>query len=427
MIFLCYHSPMHWFRLAYNSVWFWYMAIIALIITQFFFWPSFGTTDTYSFIDSAATVDEYGLRAGYLNYNLNYPPLSSALLYPLTAFVNYRSLSADMQLWLIKALEAIFYYGFVITVVLWYRKRSGTSVKEVGKKTFFILANIALIESAIMLSYFDIFLALPLFGAYYAIHKQHFFWAGVCLATSFMIKLVPIFLVPAFIIYCTTLQRHRLIVEWKKLFTFIVGLIVIIIPLVWYFSYDAIHTIIQFSADHGQMYLSFTYNLPKIIEIFQYPDNITRKFIYGISQSSFYLVTALLLVQLWVSKKTVMHLLYAGIGIFFSYYILLTGVHENHLFPAVILALLLYLWQSRLQTRLIYYGLTVIFFISLWRPYSFGRDYMSSQFVIQFLFGSVDHDIMSLYLSGIFTMCYLLYLIFYFRLPPPYERLGKLR
>ncbi len=392
-------------------VWPWYLSITAIILVQAVLWFNFGTTDMFAFIKFANTLDEFGLKVGYSVYNLYYPPLASVIIYPITIWTNYRTLPINQQLWLIKAVEAIFYYSFVIVSIIWYRFQTRADAAVIAKKLFFILANIALIESSMILGYFDIFLALPLFGAFYFMHKKRFFWSGVCLAISFMIKLIPIFLLPAFIIYFSTLQQRIIIIEWKKILAFLVGVISIVIPLVWYFTYDQVHYIIYISSFHGD-YLSFSFNLPRLIAIWK-NSNITSDLVHDLSRASFYLITALVLTQLWYGRKTIINLIYASIGILFTYGILFTGVHENHLVPVVILALLLWLLEPRPATRFIYYALTILVFFNLFLPYGLGYNKLLPNIVIA-------------YLSLFGIVLFICFLFIYFRLPSSAERLWKM-
>lgn len=366
-----------WFK---NTI-FWYGLIAALVIVQLLLLRNFGTNDMYSFIQLVETIEEYGLQQAYHVYNLNYPPLSSVLMYPITLLGDYRTFDQTTKIVLIKTMLAVFYFGFSGVIIWLYKQRTRPSSIQLAKKSFFILCNVGLFEATFILSYFDIFLALPLFGAVYAVHKNRFFLAGVCVASTFMIKLIGLFVVPVFIVYCVTLQKKSINIQWKSLLFFLAGMATVVAPLIYFFSYEQVNFIMTQSSAHGNQ-LSFAFNFPRIIQYIQ-DSNATSVLIHNISRASFLGISVLILWQVLRNPKTVSALLWACITILFTYFIMFTGVHENHLLPALMLALILYIWEPNRLNRLAYYGLTVIVLLNLLVRYGFGEPYRLNPEVIQ--------------------------------------------
>lgn len=403
------------------SVWTWYLGSIAVIIFQLVWWPNFGTNDMSAFIHFVSVMDEFGLRSGYSIYNLYYPPLASVIMYPLT-WLPYQSLSLYWQVVAIKAVLALFYYG-AIGAVLGYCIRNRYPASQTAKVLFFTLMNFAFIESTIILSYFDILLALPLAAAFICVHRKWFFFAGVALAITFMIKLLPIVLVPAFVFYTITVRPRSILFDWRALLKLVSGIAVIVLPLLGYFGFHQVQAVFAESNAHGD-YLSFAYNLPRIVAFFL-ASNSTTVLVHDISRATFFCITGLMLVQLVRGSKQVENLLYASIGILFTYFTVFTGVHENHLFPALVLAFMLYLWRPQHTTRWLYYSLTVVVCLNLLPAYALGVDLINGGYIVPWpALSRATQYLLPFYCSAVTVLIYTWFLWIFFHLPPPTERLG---
>lgn len=411
-----------------STTWLWYGGIILVLILQWLLWPNFGTTDTASFIELVTTQEMYGLQMGYKIFNLYYPPFSSVIVYPISLLTDFNELSRTAQTYWIKGLVAFFYYSFVLVMAWWLRVTKHYSGTALAKQIFFLLCNVAIFQSAVVLGYFDIFLAIPLLLAFMCVHKNYWLLAGICLAIAFMTKPVPLLLVPAFIIYTITLKQHSMIAQWKQLFLFLVGLSIVVLPLIWYFTYEQVDYVMTQLSAHGNQ-LSNAFNLPRLWQLINHGVGTTSPLVHNVSRASFFLISALLLTQLWRSPKQLEQLLYTSIGIIFTYFMVFTGVHENHLFMAIIPALLLYVWQPNQRTRLLYYGLTASVFLNIVVPYGLGYNEQTGQFMfsLRSLASPPVYDVITLCISALIAIFYCWFLWQFFRLPPASERLGSLQ
>ncbi|MDP3970716.1 MAG: glycosyltransferase family 87 protein [bacterium] len=343
------------------------------ILVQLAILPNFGSLDTNAFIRVVDTVEAFGLKQGYAIYNLVYPPLSSIFAYGIHLIIPlYSFMPKHLQVLAIKVGLAIFHYGFLACILLFHRKNKKLSWFAATKETIPILLNIALIESTFIIGSFDILLAIPLFFAFYFVYKKKFFWSGFFLATAFCTKLLPILLIPAFLVFFSSkLSKEKITLNWRAVNLFFLGMLVVVVPLVAYFGYPEIREIFVKSSVHSDK-LSAAFNFNRIVRELFMPENITTPAIYYFGRGVFFLTSAFLLIRLWMSPKNIQNLLYTSIGIIITYFTFLAGVHQNHIFPALIFAILLVMYNKNSINMFIYYSITAIAFINWFAPYGFG-------------------------------------------------------
>ena len=96
------------------------LLIVIVICCQLIVWPNFGTLDMNSFVILGETLDRLGLKNGYANYNLYYPPITSIIIYPFVKIFSYNSLSSYSKVLIIKSILALFYYLFYYLVYIFF-------------------------------------------------------------------------------------------------------------------------------------------------------------------------------------------------------------------------------------------------------------------------------------------------------------------
>lgn len=387
-----------------------------LVLLQIILWPNFGTLDMHSFIAVIQDQQLFGLIGGYHYYNLYYPPLASVFLYPVTIVgINLQQAPVWSQALLIKMVLAMFYYWFIWLIFRIYKNNASTI--EALAKINSILMNVALFESAIILSYLDILIAPFMLLSFYWLVKKTYFASGLALACAFMTKLLPVLLVPAFILYfCTKLPQQRLTIDWRSITLFLAGLGCIVVPLLWLFGYDEVKNIVQVSNGHGT-YLSLSYNFNKIVSVYL-ATNDTPVIVGYLNKLMFMGSSAIFLLKLLYSKKNIITLTYAGLGIMLSYFVWSNGVHENHLFPAFILGMILFIYQPSTFHKIIYYNLTVLTFLELFIPYGLGIHFGAYLNLAYFLsLSSLQMQIIQVAISCLIILFFLYYLQAIIRLP----------
>ncbi|MFH1457246.1 MAG: glycosyltransferase family 87 protein [Patescibacteria group bacterium] len=388
--------------------------MIAIILLQLIILPSPGTIDMDYFIKVTKTLDEHGLKEGFSQYNLYYPPISSIIIYPIVKFVpNYSELSKYLQTLPIKITLAIFYYLFLLLILCYYKKIAKYSWLKSLKKTARILINIALIEYVFLATGFDILMAPALFLAFFFIYKQKYFWSGMFLAVAFMTKLLPILLIPAFLVYFSSKLPHKKInIQFKNIILLCLGILVVIIPLICYFDNNALIDIVKVSDGHSDR-LSAAYNFNRIIRESFNDGNATSPIVFYFGRIMFFLISSLLLIKLWISPKNIQILLYTSIGIFFAYFIFFAGVHQNHIFPAFILTIFLIMYKENSLNIFLYYVFSIIAFANMFLFYGIGYlEKLNSYTGIGFFWEISQTQLSTIYvLTSVITVTFFFYYI----------------
>lgn len=347
--------------------------ILLIILIQLVLWPNFGTLDTTAFVSFAESVAHFGIRGGYAHYNLYYPPLPTVFIAPFVKASNYLTLGPEIKILVLKIFLAFFYYLTASIIVIIEIKKGKT--REAALATLLIfLANPAIIETTTILSYFDILMFPALLFMCFYLQKKKYFLSGFFLSIAFMTKLLPILLLPLFLTwfieYKNENSKRHLRILWKEALSGILGIVLTTTLIAWYFDPKQIHTILTISSDHGQ-WLSFAYNIPRIIREWR-NDNAASELIRQTGKLLFFAVSAGILINTIKKQKTMENLARAGAGIFLVYFFLLTGVHENHIFPALIMSFIACMENANKQNKRLLWIISVLTFINLFIPYGFG-------------------------------------------------------
>lgn len=355
-----------------------FLVILAIALTSYLTLPFFGTSDMSAWVRSAAVNLTYGPTQAYDIYNMYYPPLSSTIIwatalisdfhYSLSWLSDYPSMAAIGPSYLPIKYSILF---FLILSLLSLYVFTGKRRLQDSLLTFF---NPALLWSTLILGYIDIYIVPALILSYYYFNKKKDLFAGALLAITFLIKLIPIFLVPVFFIAYTNLrfQPFKLRIAWHRLIKFSLGLTLVTFMTFVLYSPRSFGTILVMSALHGQ-YLSLnSLNIYWLIREFFIPENLTPSIFLYLGKILFLGISGLSLIKLALSHDKGEAILRTSFCILFSYAMLFTGAHENHLFPAVIIALLMYFQSPTIQNKIWYYGVSAILFLNLFLFYRLG-------------------------------------------------------
>lgn len=345
--------------------------IVLTLLAQFFFWPNFGTLDMSAFVHFAEGVAEFGIRGGYSYYNLYYPPLPTVFIAPFVTIGKYLEYETETKILILKIFLGFFYYLTAALIGIFAAKKGKTKEGILFAITLF-LVNPAIFETTIILSYLDILMFPSLLLMCWFLGRKKYFLAGIFLSIAFMTKLLPVLLLPLFFAWFVDYasKKPRIKIHVKPALMGALGITLMSGIIIWYFGWNQIHTILQVSNDHGQA-LSYAYNAPRILREWK-NDNTASPFVHDLGRVIFFATSTLLLIKFIQNKKTVERFAKTGVGIFLSYSLFFTGVHENHIFPALIMSFIAYLENKNKSNAQLLLWMTLISFSNLFIPYGFG-------------------------------------------------------
>ncbi len=310
-------------------------------------------------------VEGYGWRETYINY----PPLGVAMLYAVDKF----SVAAGIPAYVVEEPEIT---GFKISLLICLTATSIFFGLSTGSIVLAALIHLGLMLNSVALGYFDIYFAPTLVLAFWALRKERFFLATFFYALSCSIKWQPIMFAPFFFLHVcdvTGLRGFAKLGAKRLAVTAILPGLLVTVPLFAIFGVSILRAL-HLGAMHTMLSgyaLNFNW-------IYTYFLHLWRPEVFGALEDGvctiirashprevllpkclFYGAYGLALVAHFRREKTFETFLVYGFVGYLSYFIFHTGVHENHLFPAVLFALLLY------QANPVRHRLTALLFLVL--------------------------------------------------------------
>lgn len=375
--------------------------IIVLLAINISLIPSYGTgdVDTWtSVIEKISKTPTKNLFPGCLSYDCgvfypgNYPPGHFLPLFVTTRIMSYFKLTPH---YILKLAVFIFYLASLIAVVVLAKKLNHGSKKGLGYIDICLvfLGQISLIINAQGLGYTDFFYAPFLITSTFFLFKEKYYLSGLFYGFSFLIKWQPLILFPVVLIYLFRFKKHFL----KKIFFNILGILTslsLFIPLnrqifrviLFSFKSGTLNDPVLSSALNFQWLAAAVYKLffPEIFGVLS-RENIqyinleiqpgVPSLISTIPRIIFYLGLFLILNKYFDKGKKEDNsenrekFLTAGIMVILFYFFVSSGVHENHLFPAVLLALINFLLHPSSRSGLWLIMLDGIYFTNLFLFY----------------------------------------------------------
>jgi hypothetical protein len=329
------------------------LLIILLIMVSLLPLYSGGTGDVSVWQGWIEAIEREGFVSGYIPV---YPPLTWTFL-QIVAF-SYHALNIEMFL----ALKwSLVFFLFLTSLIFLLRTRNLLL-------TAFL--HISLILSSVALGYLDIWFAPTMLLALFALKERKIFLFSIFYTASFLVKWQPLIIAPFLLVY---LVRLIGITHWKT--TIKVLLADVILPtsalisaIVFVFRegllmslQDAMgHAILSGYALNYNWLLTYYLRLTQpdrfgaiaggiidYVDATDWPTVGLSKILFVI----FYIVTLIVFAR---RTKSFDNLLRFSILGYLSYFTFNTGVHENHLFLAGLLVVILYWVNSRdLYTTLI--------------------------------------------------------------------------
>jgi len=301
-----------------------------------------GTSDTQlHWLKWMSNLDQYGLVRGYEANQADYPPLSSIILFALVRISQPLGISMFVALKLCLLLLLV-----VSSLLFWLWTRS------------FILAialQLALTLSCMGLTLVDIFFAPSLILALWALQARKLTQSAFWFSVAFLTKWQPLIIAPFVVVYWASVEiRHDSgKTGFKKL-----GLTVLLPASLTVAACLAVFggsMILSLQRAFSHAFLSGNaLNLGWVLTYFLrvldpagtggLVDGVAAYLVtddwryHALLKGLFFAAYLLTFLSFLRREKTLQNLLLYSLVGYLSYYILSSGVHENHMFPVVILS-----------------------------------------------------------------------------------------
>ncbi len=352
------------------------LIIILLLVNVVFIWSP-GTSDVpvwTSFINGIRQSNvDYLFRC--ITYNCSEAPITYPTLYFLILYIFAKApmLSSISPFLVVKILIFSFYLLSLVCALIffWYVGKENKQLHNIDVVLLF-LTQLSLFLNTQGLGYVDILMIPPFILSILWMLKNNFFLGGVFYAISLLVKWQPLILLPMILLYVVKIRRLRGIA------TFFLGIILGIAPL--YVIFPDVVGVLLYSLRHAltDQFIAAAPNLPWVaIAALRW---LGLSSIFGFGNQMYIVMTqtkdiGLLLLYMvfkivflgyyaWIMLKFYKrteymdnreNFFFALIGIMVGYYILASGVHENHLIIGGVLAFLLYLLHPSTKNRWLFF------------------------------------------------------------------------
>jgi hypothetical protein len=317
---------------------------LCAVLLALVWWPAPGTTDVAIFLRWAAAAAS-SLRGSYATfYTYGYPPLQFVILGGAAR--------------LAQALQMDLFTGFKLSLLLSLLLTGG--LFWLWTRNFYLSLGLflALLPNGMAYGYTDLYFAVFLVGALWALHSRRLALFTVLYCAACLVKLQPLILAPFLAIYLLGVPH---LASWRQINVRRLGLRVVLpaaligLGTLAFFGkpfLDALAVGLSNPFLSGQA-LNLNWIVTFGIRALnpQWLGGLTNGLIVPIDTQDWHAWLAskilfwLLFVPTWFvfarSQKSFDDLIWFGLIGYLTYFMLNAGVHENHLFMAVILAAVL--------------------------------------------------------------------------------------
>lgn len=322
-----------------------------------------GTGDVSVWMDWMRLTYEQPFVPAYTQIADYYPPGTLIVLH-----------SVDL---LSEALDIGTFFFFKVSLLFFLLLTSAIFFRFARNIVLTLLLQLALTLNSVALGYLDIYIAPLLLLSLYALHKRKFVTGGVLYAASFLIKWQPLVIAPFLILYAVNITDLRDIkkIDFKPIAQLLIPIILIVAITLGIFGAafpEALNTAMEdpYEGFLSGYALNFNWILTYLLQLTQ-PDTygeVEYGFIFEIEVRDpavttppflvFVVLYGLALFRFFTSEKTFENLILFSLAGYLSYFVFNTGVHENHLFMAVILtAVLMHLNKDRYLSTFVVWAL----------------------------------------------------------------------
>jgi hypothetical protein len=327
------------------------MALLAII-----FLPTTGTSDICDWLDWGRNVYENGLVKGYVINHHEHPPYFSVILYVAFALAKFVGLAPFYGL---KILFLLFLCVSVGILYIWSNRNAALTL------IFFV----PLAYSCLALSYMDIFFTPFFLASVYFLSKEKLLPAAIFFACASMVKYPVLIVAPFFLAYgiFLSIKKTSSITGAAQHIAVNAVLPAAAILLITYtiFGVEPLHALIRGFGHNCLSCNAMNFNrLSSVIQYDFYTDqnlwtailrktalvssyNQSDEILYTIAQAGFIAFYAITFITFLLREKSIQTFLVFSITGHFCYFILSKGVHENHLYLSMLLAMCLAIIDSR--------------------------------------------------------------------------------
>lgn len=363
--------------------------LLVLSLPMIVFLPNEGTSDMGVWLEWTSYINRWGPLNAYSIINTNHDYERSD--YPPISFINLwfalKAAAVGNVSWMIGIKIIILGYYLTTWAALIYLstlvRRKPIWMSIVVSSGLF-LGGLFFVVNSEALSYLDITFAPFVVFSFALFARRKYLLSGACLALAILVKWIPLIMLPTFLFYFISKRGRRYRIDCPPMLKFFEGVIL-----------TAGLLIISFLANHLSLF-SLVESLSKAFVRpssslsagalnFNWIVNYLIKLIYpetyvGVIRNNFHifqLISAVIFLSVGITilksflkrEKEMDSLLQTSLMISWSYFIWRTGVHENHLFISVLIALCIAIintnWENiRQYLVLSFFGLAnlIVFF-----------------------------------------------------------------
>jgi hypothetical protein len=313
---------------------------VTSLLPLVFFWSK-GTTDYRYWTRWIDNISSYGIRTGYRLSDSDYPPFGGILLAAIAR------ISAGLGIETFVGFKISLYLSLLLSTMVFLAWTRNLLVAS--------MLQLSLTLNCMALGYIDVYFAPLLILSLWALSRAKLLAGSICFILASLIKWQPLILVPTLLVYLTRIRHLGDLpsVRWQR-FLLPIGLPVLaaIVLCVGTFGIQALlalgragyHRVLSGDA------LNANWIATHLLHVFQ-PEKygplvngqannilIWNPTILLAPKLVFALAYVLTLRAFMRSEKSFTNLIYYSVIGYLCYYTLNSGVHENHLFLATILA-----------------------------------------------------------------------------------------
>lgn len=326
-----------------------FLSLLVILITLGFL-NSPGTNDMDIWKRWAINADTYGPAAGFGVNNSDYPPFTSVIL--AGSALASRFFGIDI-FYAIKS--SILFFLILTTLSFWLWTKDVTAA---------LILHLSLLLNSMALGYIDVFFGPSLILSLWALKQRKYTLFSLAFLLSILTKWQPILIAPFIIIYILNLKQLADFkqIDFKKIFwSMLFPSIVFLSATFIIFGLPEVLQAFQASLSHNYLSgnaLNFNWLVTHFLHVF-FPEQFgglvkgqaniiltTSLKITLIPRLLFFLTYIISLFGFFKREKTFENLTIFSMLGYLSYFMFNTGVHENHLFIATILAVILF-WINR--------------------------------------------------------------------------------
>jgi hypothetical protein len=330
----------------------WRWLLLLLVILSCLLVSSRGTLDVHTWERWTQDFMLHGPRAGYAISQTDYPPLMAFVFYLFTRCLSTIGVGSFLA---IKLAVLVFEFLAAAMIFCWTNSY---------RTCAFFLA--AFFLDAVLLGYSDVILGFFLLATFFAALRNQLLLTSLASVIAIFIKWQALIVMPFLLVFVLSRQESLWKILWQGAIPAL-GLTTLIVvwfdpQRLWFTLHWAVHHAwLSANAENFPWLLTWAYRTfsPEIFggliqgEITYIATNHPPP-VFLLSRAVFLLCYVLALLAFLRSRQQPLQLLQYSLLGYLVYFVFNLGVHENHLFLAVILSILLADHDTRWRTLAVY-------------------------------------------------------------------------